>query len=108
MAKRPCFPPDVGHPGIDLCAFNLPESLQPDDVAIVKGEVGWPARRRLHRQHRIRPSKTVEQIEVSTEDGRFAHVVRTGDQEDVIMTIKASRRLPSGWYTTKKPPRLLP
>ena len=78
-----------GTRGIDLCAFNLPESLQPDDVAIVKGEVGWPLPDGdFTVSIEYVQSKTVEQIEVSTEDGRFAHVVRTGDQEDVIMTIQ--------------------
>lgn len=78
-----------GTRGLDLCSFELPESLQPDDVTIVKGEVGWPLPDGDFTVNiEYVQSKTVEQVHVSREDGKFAHVVRTGGLDDVVMTIE--------------------
>ena len=75
--------------GLDICTYNLPDELKPDPVTVVTGEVGWPVPKgELTLNIEYVQSKRVEQIQISTEDGTFAHVVKLKDGEDVVMTLE--------------------
>ena len=75
--------------GLDICTYTLPDELKPDPVTVVTGEVGWPVPKgELTLNIEYVQSKRVEQIQISTEDGTFAHVVKLKDGEDVVMTLE--------------------
>ena len=75
--------------GLDICTYTLPDELKPDPVTVVTGEVGWPVPKgELTLNIEYVQSKRVEQIQISTEDGTFAHVVKLEDGEDVVMTLE--------------------
>ena len=65
-----------GTQGLDLCAYHLPDTLKPEAVTVVKGDLGGPARGDFTVSIEYVQSKRVEQIDVSREDGTFAQVVR--------------------------------
>ena len=75
--------------GLDICTYTLPDELKPDPVTVVTGEVGWPLPKgELTLNIEYVQSKRVEQIQISSEDGSFAHVVKLEDGEDVVMTLE--------------------
>lgn len=75
--------------GLDICTYTLPDELKPDPVTVVTGEVGWPVPKgELTLNIEYVQSKRVEQIQISSEDGTFAHVVKLEDGEDVVMTLE--------------------
>ena len=75
--------------GLDICTYTLPDELKPDPVTVVTGEVGWPLPKgELTLNIEYVQSKRVEQIQISSEDGAFAHVVKLEDGEDVVMTLE--------------------
>ena len=75
--------------GLDICTYTLPDELKPDPVTVVTGEVGWPVPKgELTLNIEYVQSKRVEQVQISTEDGTFAHVVKLEDGEDVVMTLE--------------------
>lgn len=75
--------------GLDICTYSLPDELKPDPVTVVTGEVGWPLPKgELTLNIEYVQSKRVEQIQISTEDGTFAHVVKLEDGENVVMTLE--------------------
>ena len=77
--------------GLDICTYTLPDELKPDPVTVVTGEVGWPVPEgELTVSIEYVQSKRVEQIQISTEDGTFAHVVKLKDGEDVVMTLEGN------------------
>jgi len=78
-----------GTRGLDLCTYSLPESLKPDPVTIVKGDLGWPVPEgELTVSIEYVQSKRVEQVQYSREDGQFAHVVKLPEGEDVVLTVQ--------------------
>jgi len=78
-----------GTQGLDLCSYDLPEPLQPDAVTIVKGDVGWPLPEGdFQVSIEYIQSRKVEFFEVSSEDGRFAQVVKLPEGEDVVLTVQ--------------------
>ena len=80
-----------GTSGLDLCTYPLPEELQPDPVTVVTGDLGWPLPEgELTVNIEYVQSKRVEQIQISAEDGTFAHVVKLQDGEDVVMTVEGT------------------
>ena len=78
-----------GTQGLDLCAYHLPDTLKPEAVTVVKGDLGWPLPEGdFTVSIEYVQSKRVEQIEVSREDGTFAQVVRLPEGEDVVLTVE--------------------
>ena len=58
-------------------------------MTVVTGEVGWPVPKgELTLNIEYVQSKRVEQIQISTEDGTFAHIVKLKDGEDVVMNLE--------------------
>lgn len=78
-----------GTQGLDLCAYALPDTLKPEAVTVVKGDLGWPLPEGdFTVSIEYVQSKRVEQIEVSQEDGTFAQVVQLAEGEDVVLTVE--------------------
>ena len=78
-----------GTQGLDLCAYDLPDTLKPEAVTVVKGDLGWPLPEGdFTVSIEYVQSKRVEQIDVSRDDGTFAQVVRLPGGEDVVLTVE--------------------
>jgi outer membrane protein OmpA-like peptidoglycan-associated protein len=78
-----------GTQGLDLCAYDLPDTLKPEAVTVVKGALGWPLPEGdFTVSIEYVQSKRVEQIDVSRDDGTFAQVVRLPEGEDVVLTVE--------------------
>ena len=78
-----------GTQGLDLCAYHLPDTLKPEAVTVVKGDLGWPLPEgEFTVSIEYVQSKRVEQIDVSREDGTFAQIVRLPEGEDVVLTVE--------------------
>ena len=78
-----------GSQGLDLYAYVLPDTLRPEAVTVVKGDLGWPLPEGEFKVSiEYVQSKRVEQIEVSREDGTFAQVVLLPEGEDVVLTVE--------------------
>ncbi|HCL46458.1 MAG TPA: hypothetical protein DHW55_04295 [Flavobacteriales bacterium] len=78
-----------GTRGLDLCTYPLPADLKPDQVTVVKGDLGWPMPEgALTVSIEYVQSKRVEEVTYSKEDGQFAHIVQLEDGEDVVLTVQ--------------------
>lgn len=78
-----------GTQGLDLCAYDLPDTLKPEAVTVVKGDLGWPLPEGdFTVSIEYVQSKRVEQIDISIDDGTFAQVVRLPEGEDVVLTVE--------------------
>jgi len=74
---------------LDLFTFPLPDNLKPEPVTVVKGDLGGPLPPgEVTVNLEFVQSKTIQSIQVSEDDGRFAQVINIPDGEDIVLTIE--------------------
>jgi outer membrane protein OmpA-like peptidoglycan-associated protein/tetratricopeptide (TPR) repeat protein len=77
--------------GWDVYQFKMPEPAKPEKVMILKGEVksedGNPPQNATV-EVKYTQSKTVQKVNVNSDDGRYAAVVKVAKKEDVVVSVQ--------------------
>jgi outer membrane protein OmpA-like peptidoglycan-associated protein/tetratricopeptide (TPR) repeat protein len=79
-----------GSRGYDIYSFPMPNKAKPEKVMILKGTVedehGEPAQDALV-ELTYAQSKTIQQVSVNNDDGKYATIVNLEKGEDVVMSV---------------------
>lgn len=77
--------------GWDVYQFKMPEPAKPEKVMILKGEVktedGNPPQNATV-EVKYAQSKTAQKVNVNSDDGRYAAVVKVAKKEDVVVSVQ--------------------
>jgi len=80
---------------IDIWSFELYKEARPDKVVFVKGilkdENGDPAKNATV-ELKTMESKNISKVDVNSDDGSYAAVVRVREEEAVVMNVKADNK----------------